>query len=619
MKRILAIVVTYYPERDLLVRNVEAFIDHVDKVLIWENTPSKDKQPYRYITHEKVDYYGDGVNSISRALNFAWEYANENGYDYLLTMDQDSYFENFEFYVERTVYCKDAPDGIWTPQMNGEMVADDYEEIDIPITSGMLASIKIVNTIGGWNESYTIASVDDEFYLQAHLRGIGKYKVKNASLLQRFGTPREVTVLGHTLVLRNYGPQRLHDIYRNNIILIRKYPKIDYLRNNFFHYWLKAIVLVFVYEKQRYRKTWCILKGIIAGFRYKNQEFRNLGIAKLKKETHVMVLMSTYNGEVYLREQLDSILRQDGVHVHLMIRDDGSTDHTCDILAEYAGRYDNIEWEGQENVGFFRSFSALVRMALDRKTIEEADQTTPPCGHPSYSGGEFYAFADQDDIWMPNKLKTACRFLENLRKEEREKRKEERGKRKEEVPMLFSSNSLFMDDHMNIMGSFHKETPHYTKQNVMIYPTEQGCSMVFNRRALELYDTHPPRNAWHDRWMCLICNFLGQTVYCQSPLFYYRIHGGNMIGKKQDLWARIMDDIKFFFTSDAKNWQMVEEFYQAYRPELSEEDLKILHVFLNYKGSLKHKWKIMTAPEYQRASNWQERMRKAVLLLFNKI
>lgn len=586
--RILAIVVTYYPERDLLVRNVEAFIDHVDKVLIWENTPSKDKQPYRYITHEKVDYYGDGVNSISRALNFAWEYANENGYDYLLTMDQDSYFENFEFYVDRTVFCKDAPEGIWTPQMNGEKVSDDYEEIDIPITSGMLASIKIVNTIGGWNESYTIASVDDEFYLQAHLRGIGKYKVKDASLLQRFGTPREVTVLGHTLVLRNYGPQRLHDIYRNNIILIRKYPKIDYLRNNFFHYWLKAIVLVFVYEKQRFRKTWCIFKGIIAGFRYRNQEFRNLGIAKLEKETHVLVLMSTYNGEVYLREQLDSILWQDGVHVHLLIRDDGSTDRTCDILAEYAGKYDNIEWEGQENVGFFRSFSMLAEKALSYP--EPID---------------FYAFSDQDDIWMPNKLKTACKFLE--------------GVMSQDVPLLFSSNSLFMDDNMNIMGSFHKETPHYTKQNVMIYPTEQGCSMVFNKRALELYDSHPPRNAWHDRWMCLICNFLGQTVYCQSPLFYYRIHGGNMIGKKQSLCARIMDDIKFFFTSDAKNSQMVEEFYQAYRSQLSDEDLKILNVFLNYKGSFKNKWKIVMSPEYQRASNWQERMRKAVLLLFNKI
>ena len=266
-KKILAIVVTYYPERELLVRNVQAFIEHVSKVLIWENTPSHDKLCYRFITHEKVEYYGDGINSISRALNFAWEYANENGFDYLLTMDQDSYFENFDFYVAKTVLCKDAPAGIWTPQMNGEIVYADYEEIDIPITSGMLASVEIVNSIGGWNESYTIASVDDEFFLQAHQCKIKKYKVKDASLLQRFGITQVVTVFGHKLELRNYGPQRLYDIYRNNIILIRKYPKIDYLRKNFFHYWLKAIVLVFLFEKQRFRKTAAIFKGIISGLR----------------------------------------------------------------------------------------------------------------------------------------------------------------------------------------------------------------------------------------------------------------------------------------------------------------------------------------------------------------
>ena len=97
--KILAIVVTYYPEKDLLEKNVQAFINQVDKVLIWENTPSPDKLDYRFITHEKVEYHGDGINSISRALNYAWEYANENGYDYLLTMDQDSFFENFDYYV----------------------------------------------------------------------------------------------------------------------------------------------------------------------------------------------------------------------------------------------------------------------------------------------------------------------------------------------------------------------------------------------------------------------------------------------------------------------------------------------------------------------------------------
>ena len=67
--KILAIVVTYYPEKELLERNVQAFINRVDKVLIWENTPSPDKMSYRFISHEKVEYYGDGINSISRALN----------------------------------------------------------------------------------------------------------------------------------------------------------------------------------------------------------------------------------------------------------------------------------------------------------------------------------------------------------------------------------------------------------------------------------------------------------------------------------------------------------------------------------------------------------------------
>lgn len=586
-KKILAIVVTYYPEKELLVRNVQAFIEHVSKVLIWENTPSPDKLDYRFITHEKVEYYGDGINSISRALNFAWEYANENGFDYLLTMDQDSYFENFDYYVGKTVFCKDAPVGIWTPQMNGEVVSEEYEEIDIPITSGMLASIKIVNAIGGWNESYTIASVDDEFFLQAHQCSIKKYKVKDASLLQRFGITQVVTVFGHKLELRNYGPQRLYDIYRNNIILIRKYPKIDYLRKNFFHYWLKAIVLVFLFEKQRFKKTAAIFKGILSGLRYKNEEIRNLGIASLKKETNVLVLMSTYNGEAYLRKQLDSILHQDKVGVQLLVRDDGSTDHTCEILSEYAAKYPNMKWQTSENVGFVRSFSILAEQAL---------------AYPDSI--DYYAFSDQDDIWMPNKLKTACRYLEE---------------QSQDTPLLFSSNSLFVDDNMSILGTFHRETPHYTKQNVMIYPTEQGCSMVFNRKALALYDGNPPKEAWHDRWMCLICNFLGKSIYCQSPLFYYRIHGGNMIGKKQNFWDRIVDDVKFFFTSDAKNSQMVEEFYVSFESRLSVEDREILNVFLRYKDSIKNKWKIVMSPEYQRASNWQERMRKAVLLLFNKI
>ena len=302
----------------------------------------------------------------------------------------------------------------------------------------------------------------------------------------------------------------------------------------------------------------------------------------------VTICIVTYNQEQWIRQTLDSILAQQTDYpFEVIIGEDHGTDGTRAISQEYADKYPNMEWETSGNVGFVRSFSILAEKALSfPKAID------------------YYAFSDQDDIWMPNKLKTACRYLE---------------KYNQDTPLLFSSNSLFIDDNMSVMGSFHKKTPHYTKQNVMIYPTEQGCSMVFNRSALEIYDSNPPENAWHDRWMCLICNFLGKSVYCQTPLFYYRIHGGNMIGKKQKLWDRIVDDVKFFFTSDAKNSQMVEEFYQSFKSRLNEEDQRILNVFLHYKDSFRNKWKIVISPEYQRASSWQERMRKSVLLLFNRI
>ena len=103
MKKILAIVVTYYPERDLLEKNISAYIEYVDKVLIWENTPEEYKLQYRFVEHKKVEYCGDGINSISHALNHAWKYAIENGYDYLLTMDQDSLWADFSSFLNNTI------------------------------------------------------------------------------------------------------------------------------------------------------------------------------------------------------------------------------------------------------------------------------------------------------------------------------------------------------------------------------------------------------------------------------------------------------------------------------------------------------------------------------------
>ena len=111
----------------------------------------------------------------------------------------------------------------------------------------------------------------------------------------------------------------------------------------------------------------------------------------INKKPTVTVLMSTYNGERFLKEQLDSILQQQDVDVRLCVRDDGSTDGTMDILLEYA---DAIELTIGNNFGVGNSFMSMVYSA----NLES----------------DYYAFSDQDDIWMPDKLISAVDELKNI-------------------------------------------------------------------------------------------------------------------------------------------------------------------------------------------------------------
>ncbi len=263
---ILAIVITYFPEKELLEENVNAFIDSVDKVLIWENTPSEKCKGYRFIRHEKIEYCGDGINSISHALNYAWRYAQAGGYDYLLTMDQDSCFENFPRYLKQTILNKDAPKGIYTPSIKELRIEvnQDFEEINRPITSGMLILVSLVDKIGGWDEDFKIDAVDDEFCLHAHSLGIKTFVVKGIEMRHRLGEAVRRTLGGHTIILSNYSPRRLYGIYRNKSILIRKYPQFDYIRDDF-NSWLRNIIWILLFEKNKAKKSVAILRGCFAG------------------------------------------------------------------------------------------------------------------------------------------------------------------------------------------------------------------------------------------------------------------------------------------------------------------------------------------------------------------
>lgn len=272
MVKILAIVVTYYPDEIMLRNNISAFINHVDKVLIWENTPI-DKEQYRFVKGDKIEYCGDGINSISRALNYAWKYGVEHSFDYLLTMDQDSRWESFDMFLSQTVYNHDAPIGIWSPSINSVSSIFDFKEIDKAITSGSLVSIELLNNIQGWNELFPVDALDTEFCCHAKRIGIKTYEITNCRLNQRLGEPQYVTFLGHKHILRNDSPSRLYNIILGFYLMKRKYKEVPSAQTDFLN-WLKRSVWILLFENRKWSKFLAISRGIVNGFRFDINQLR---------------------------------------------------------------------------------------------------------------------------------------------------------------------------------------------------------------------------------------------------------------------------------------------------------------------------------------------------------
>lgn len=271
-KRILAIVVTYHPDKELLEKNISVFINDVDKVLIWENTQDNQKRQYRISNHPKIEYCGDGVNSISHALNYAWKYADTCGYDFLLTMDQDSVFVNFSHYLEYTICNTQAPQGIWIPlAVTGEnkpVVREkgkDIKEVFFGNTSGMLLRVSIIDRIGGWNETFAIDGVDCEFCFYANRVGMKIYAFLNVFLHHQLGEYKKVRFLNRTFELRNYSPTRYYSIYKNHVLLMRQFPEQKQFIDTCKSYWGGMIKWIFLFEEQRFKKMYYIFRGILEG------------------------------------------------------------------------------------------------------------------------------------------------------------------------------------------------------------------------------------------------------------------------------------------------------------------------------------------------------------------
>ena len=273
-KRVLAIVVSYYPDKDLFIRNISALLESVDKLIIWENTPEK-AEDYRYATDSKIEYVSEGGNvGISKALNYAYNYALRYNYDYLLTMDQDSYFINLKQYLDTSLFFAGELPYIYGPLVtrNKDTIPDNkiikLNKHQSIITSGMLIPTIVLNIIGGYCEDFMVDAIDVDFCIRAKNAGYSIYRNGNGVLLQHFGEPYTRSLLGKQYICPNYSASRLYGIFRNHLIIYRRYHKIE-TKKLLFMYFRHFIPRIVLWEKNKIKKLGSIFKGITDGFTYK--------------------------------------------------------------------------------------------------------------------------------------------------------------------------------------------------------------------------------------------------------------------------------------------------------------------------------------------------------------
>ncbi len=268
----------------------------------------------------------------------------------------------------------------------------------------------------------------------------------------------------------------------------------------------------------------------------------------------VVVLMSTYNGANWLREQIDSIFAQIGmVSVKLLVRDDGSTDETVDILEQYKQEHPSeMKLIRGKNLGFALSFSQLIVEGL---------KCYPQC--------EYFAFSDQDDVWLPEKLAKAVEKI---------------GMESTDMPMVYCSNTQLVDSDLKpIRMGWNPKKVQLTKERCLIQSFATGCTMVFNRKAARLYVDHRPEVVKvHDYLMYQICMFLGKVVWDENSYILYRQHRNNQIGRpgfKTRMSHRLHSKNYKAHTLELQN----RRFLEAYKSLLSVDDIGIISNVVFYR------------------------------------
>lgn len=233
------------------------------------------------------------------------------------------------------------------------------------------------------------------------------------------------------------------------------------------------------------------------------------------------ILLATYNGQQYLREQLDSILSQSYSNFRLLISDDLSTDNTREILAEYVEKDKRIIVFNQErNLGVVKNFEFLLKKVESR----------------------YYMFSDQDDIWKENKIEKSLKTLEETNSE------------------LVYTDLEVVDENLNVTyesywklkGIYNKIKKYNNFESLYLNNFVTGCTMLSKKELIKEVLPLPNTSKFvlHDYWIPLILSQKYKITYIEEPLIKYRQHKNNKVGsKKKTDELKSFEEIRSLFIS----------------------------------------------------------------------
>lgn len=224
--RLSGVVVLYHPEIDELNQNISTYIDFVDVLFLVANSKFDEDLLFK---SKKIEIIANDSNlGIAKALNQGSVMALNRGCEWLLTMDQDSSFENNTFF--KAFAQADKTDvAIFSPNHSNirrDEAGDNYEQSDsdlLVMTSGNIISLSAWKKIGGFEEKLFIDEVDHDYCLRAIQHGFRIIKYPNVYLNHKLGDLKEVKFLFAKFYISQHSPIRTYYIYRNNLYVFKKY------------------------------------------------------------------------------------------------------------------------------------------------------------------------------------------------------------------------------------------------------------------------------------------------------------------------------------------------------------------------------------------------------------